>query len=99
MTRNTLSAVILGVLLASALLFLGACAPEEESQSENTSAEQEPAEQEAEDTTDSSEEPAEQTPSALAWTDIELTDVETGETFTISEFTDGPVLVQAFAVW
>jgi hypothetical protein len=99
MTRNTLYSVILLLLLAAALVPLGACTPEEETQDESTPAEQEPAEQEADDTADSSDEPAEQPASALAWTDIELTDVETGETFTISEFTDGPVLIQAFAVW
>ncbi len=36
---------------------------------------------------------------ALAWTDFELVDVETGETFTIGELSGTPVYVQAFAVW
>jgi hypothetical protein len=42
-------------------------------------------------------EPAE--PSAIAWLDTELVDVETGETFRISEFAGTPVLVKSFAVW
>ncbi|MFB6294823.1 MAG: TlpA family protein disulfide reductase [Candidatus Nanohaloarchaea archaeon] len=32
------------------------------------------------------------------WTTIELTDVRSGETFTVAEF-DQPVLVETFAVW
>lgn len=35
----------------------------------------------------------------LDWTRMELTDVATGETFTIEEFSGTPVFVQAFAVW
>lgn len=42
-------------------------------------------------------EPAE--PSAIAWLDTELVDVETGETFRISDFKGRPVLVKTFAVW
>jgi hypothetical protein len=42
-------------------------------------------------------EPAE--PSAIAWLDTELVDVETGETFRISDFKGTPVLVKSFAVW
>jgi hypothetical protein len=42
-------------------------------------------------------EPAE--PSAIAWLDTELVDVETGETFRISDFKGRPVLVKSFAVW
>ncbi|WP_406656383.1 redoxin family protein [Methanolobus sp. ZRKC2] len=33
------------------------------------------------------------------WRDTELTDVETGETFRISDFEGTPVLVESFAVW
>jgi hypothetical protein len=43
------------------------------------------------------EEPAE--PSAIAWLDTELVDVETGEAFRISDFKGRPVLVKTFAVW
>ena len=35
----------------------------------------------------------------FAWAEIELTDVETGETFTLSELVGQQVFVQAFAVW
>ena len=35
----------------------------------------------------------------LSWVDIELTDAVTGESFRISDFAGGPVLVQGFAVW
>lgn len=45
-------------------------------------------------------EPSEPTePSAIAWLDTELVDVQTGETFRISDFKGRPVLVKAFAVW
>lgn len=45
-------------------------------------------------------EPAEPAaPSAIAWLDTELVDVETGETFRISDFAGTPVLVKSFAVW
>ena len=33
------------------------------------------------------------------WRDTELTDIETGETFRISDFEGTPVLVESFAVW
>ena len=36
---------------------------------------------------------------AVAWLAIELTDVRTGESFTIAEFADTPVLLESFAVW
>jgi len=36
---------------------------------------------------------------AAAWLAIELTDVSTGESFTIAEFADTPVLLESFAVW
>jgi len=35
----------------------------------------------------------------ISWLDIELTDVTTGETFTIRQFSDKPVLLESFAVW
>ena len=34
-----------------------------------------------------------------SWKDVKLTDVRTGETFSISEFSGKPVLVESFAVW
>ena len=36
---------------------------------------------------------------AAGWLAIELTDVRTGESFTIAEFADTPVLLESFAVW
>ncbi len=34
-----------------------------------------------------------------AWMDVELTDVNTGKTFRISDFKGKPVLLESFAVW
>ena len=53
----------------------------------------------AEATETAAEEPAEAPATEIAWADIELDRRETGETFTISEFNEGTVLIQAFAVW
>ena len=36
---------------------------------------------------------------AVAWLATELTDVSTGETFTLAEFAGTPVLLESFAVW
>lgn len=36
---------------------------------------------------------------AVAWLGVELTDVRTGETFTLAQFAEKPVLLEAFAVW
>lgn len=36
---------------------------------------------------------------AVAWLGVELTDVRTGETFTLAQFAEQPVLLEAFAVW
>ncbi len=36
---------------------------------------------------------------AVAWLGVELTDVRTGETFTLAEFAEKPVLLETFAVW
>ena len=41
----------------------------------------------------------EQAQSTSLWMNIELTDVATGNTFTISDFAGKPVLVEFFAVW
>jgi hypothetical protein len=47
-----------------------------------------------------SEEPADDaTAGTLAWVDVELTDVATGETFRVSDFAGEPVFVESFAVW
>jgi hypothetical protein len=35
----------------------------------------------------------------LSWVDVELTDVETGETFRVSDFAGEAVFVESFAVW
>ncbi|MDE0024822.1 MAG: redoxin family protein [Spirochaetaceae bacterium] len=44
------------------------------------------------------EESAEPEP-AVAWLATELTDVASGETFTLAEFAGTPVLLESFAVW
>jgi cytochrome oxidase Cu insertion factor (SCO1/SenC/PrrC family) len=36
---------------------------------------------------------------AAAWLALELTDVRTGESFTLAEFAGTPVLLESFAVW
>lgn len=36
---------------------------------------------------------------AIAWLGVELTDVRTGETFTLAQFAEKPVLLETFAVW
>ena len=36
---------------------------------------------------------------AVAWLGVELTDVRTEETFTLAQFAEKPVLLEAFAVW
>lgn len=36
---------------------------------------------------------------SVAWQDVELTDVNTGNTFKISDYKGKPVLVETFAVW
>ena len=36
---------------------------------------------------------------AVAWLGVELTDVRTGATFRLADFTEKPVLLEAFAVW
>ena len=95
-TRTILLPFLLALLAASGVL--GGCSTEsttsdppqdqsaEETQQATTAPEPEPA-------------PEQEAASTYAWTDIELTDVNTGETFTISEFAGSQVLMQAFAVW
>ena len=38
-------------------------------------------------------------PAARDWMDIELTDVRTGQTFRISDFSGSPILLESFDVW
>ncbi|MAF35652.1 hypothetical protein CL622_00860 [archaeon] len=35
----------------------------------------------------------------LGWKDTQLTDVRTGQTFTVAQFTGKPILLESFAVW
>ena len=35
----------------------------------------------------------------VAWLGVELTDIRTGDTFTLAEFADKPILLETFAVW
>lgn len=62
------------------------------------SAAEEPVEQPAPTEEDTAQDPPD-VAGTLDWTRMELTDVATGETFTIEEFSGTPVFVQAFAVW
>lgn len=43
--------------------------------------------------------PAPAQPAVSAWMDVELTDVNTGQKFKISDFKGKPVLLESFAVW
>ena len=36
---------------------------------------------------------------AVAWLGVELTDVRTGDTFTLAQYADKPILLETFAVW
>ncbi len=45
------------------------------------------------------DEGSDSTEPAVAWLATELTDVSTGETFTLAEFAGTPVLLESFAVW
>ena len=44
------------------------------------------------------DQPAAEEP-AVAWLGVELTDVRTGETFTLAQYADKPILLETFAVW
>ena len=35
----------------------------------------------------------------VAWLGVELTDVRTGDTFTLAQYADKPILLETFAVW
>jgi hypothetical protein len=96
--RAVLNAVLM-LLVVSAMLPLAGCSTEQAT--ETTPPETDPSEATAtgEPTDESAEEPSSEPAAEIAWANIELTDVQTGETFTISELEGGPVLVQAFAVW
>jgi hypothetical protein len=98
-SRRTLRIALLAVLLAAALLPLSACSSEPEPEASAPEPAEDTATAPAEEPADTSDEAPAEASSEIAWANIELTDVETGETFTISEFEGGPVLVQAFAVW
>jgi hypothetical protein len=55
--------------------------------------------QAVEPTTEPEPDPEPDAASTYAWTEIELTDVTTGETFSIGDFAGSQVLMQVFAVW
>jgi thiol-disulfide isomerase/thioredoxin len=81
-----------GLSIAAAALILSACAASEPP-TQKTAATQDPT---------ASEEPATPEPTATTlpeWFDIELTDVATGEVFTISDFAGQVVLLEAMAQW
>ena len=92
--------VLVAVLLSSVLLPAG-CTTDSSDTSEDpqTSSDQPAAGDVGDgDSVDDPAEPADES-SAFVWFDIELTDVQTGESFTVAEQGEGPVLIQAFAVW
>jgi peroxiredoxin len=69
---------------------------EEQTVADETMAEQE---EPAEEAMMDKEEPAEQAMTGPAWFKAELTDVNTGETFTVADFQSKVVLVETMAVW
>ena len=46
---------------------------------------------------EAAEEPAAEP--VVAWLGVELTDINTGDTFTLAQFADKPILLETFAVW
>ena len=46
---------------------------------------------------ESAEEPAPEP--VVPWLGVELTDIRTGDTFTLAQFADKPILLETFAVW
>ena len=85
-------------LVLLALLFVAGCTtPSPTDQQSQDETQQEAATDESSGNETTAEEGS---PGAtFVWTEIELTDVETGENFTFSELAGQQVFVQAFAVW
>ena len=75
------------ILFLMSSLFIGCASPASEPPEGSTSAE------------DTGTEPSEDTGTTPEWMKIELTDVVTGEKFTIDDFKGKSVLVESFAVW
>lgn len=96
--RTRLRLVTLAAIFAM-LLTLAACGSDPADQAPDDPASEVPAEEPAGDSGDQGSGDAAQDASMYAWADMELTDVETGETFTISELSGTPVYIQSFAVW
>lgn len=95
MNKLTLAIGIIAVVIIG-FYFFGS-----DSQIDQNSIENSNQEEVVQNAQDSKEDSAEQSPPPKSsdWRDIELTDVLTGETYTISELNDKPILLEAFAVW
>lgn len=91
--RNTALLTLLAAFLTLSMLAGCSAAVSEPDVSEP----EVPSETPAPDVQDSAD--GEQPAAQFAWTDIELTDVLTGETLLIADFSGKPVLVKTFAVW
>ncbi len=91
--RNTVLLTLLVAVLTLSML-AGCSAAESEP---DVSEPDVPSETPAPDEQGSAE--GEQPAAQFAWADIELTDVSTGETLRIADFSGKPVLVKTFAVW
>jgi hypothetical protein len=105
--ENRLAAsAVAALMLALALIFASGCTSDGDEDSDaggtDTSAEEQGGDDgTAEDEgTEAGEGDSNATEAgALSWVDIELTDVETGEAFRVSDFAGETVLVESFAVW
>ncbi len=102
--ENRLAAsAIVALMLALALVFASGCTSDSEQESDAAAAEQggdEGATAEDEDVGGSGDDGSSAVEAGtLSWVDIELTDVKTGETFRVSDFSGEQVLVESFAVW
>ena len=91
---KTILLAMLALLAASALV--AGCVPEESS---SEGPQDPPASETQTEAAATPEEPASESAGTYDWTEVELTDVESGETFTIADFQGQQVLMQAFAVW
>jgi len=92
--RNTALLTLLAAVLTLSMLAGCSAAESEPDVSEPDVPSETPA-PDVQDSADGGEQPTAQ----FAWADIELTDVLTGETLRIADFSGKPVLVKTFAVW
>ena len=104
--ENRLAAsVIVALLLALALSFASGCTSDGDEESDAGGSDTAASEQGDDGATEGQGNQVDAGDSVaaeagtLSWVDIELTDVETGETFRVSDFAGETVLVESFAVW